>query len=484
MPRIDEDIKQQDQKQQTKQRTRSEARQRQRTQEEPQQAEPTARLDLKTVPVCQVPESSEPLRPERFETPDGKPGWVVRLPENRPLATPAFGQGKLFLGGGYGSYSFYSLDLLTGKVDWQIRTKDDGPTAAVVEDGFVAFNTESCTVIVCEVKTGRVVWQEWLGDPLMAQPAVKDGKLYIAYPNRQHQHQLLCADLATGRHLWEQPITGDVISAPVVTDEGVYFACLDGTSFCLDLKDGAVRWQRQDGATVAPLVVNGRVITLEKLAGRSGIYQGVRRKASGTGSYVDREAIHHAYSPYLSEVHGGGSSVKSEYAAELDATVGFSSAPSSAKLRFATAHIGVSRVSGAWSYQGSRPAYARKKILGCARNRVFCLRDDEAGTREWELECSGGAIHVDDQLWLPPSLGKQDAYLTSTVGHVLRLDIETGKQKWIYDTQTAVPFQPCLAGGRLAFGTLDGRVVCIDTGDQDADGWSVWGGDGGHNLVR
>jgi outer membrane protein assembly factor BamB len=474
MPLVDEETKQKEQKQQKQQRARP----------EPQQPEPTARLDLKTASACRVPAPVEPLQPERFETPDGKPGWVVKLPEHRPLATPAFGHGRLFLGGGYGSYSFYALDLLTGTVDWQIRTKDDGPTAAVVEGEFVAFNTESCTVIVCEVERGRVVWQEWLGDPLMAQPAVKDGKLYIAYPDRQHQHILLCADLATGRHLWEQPITGDVISAPVVTDEGVYFACLDGTSFCLDVKDGSVRWQRRDGATVAPLIVNGRVISLEKQTDRGGIYQDVRRKTARTGGNVDREVIHRTHSPFLHASLGGGSSVKSQYADELDATVGFSSSPASAKLRSATAHIGVSRVSGAWSYQGSRPAYARGRILGCARDRVFCLRDNEAGTREWELECTGGEIHADDQLWLPPSLGKKDAYLTSTVGHLLRLDIETGQPKWIYGTQTAVPFQPCLSGGHLAFGTLDGRVVCIDTGDDDADGWSVWGGDGGHNLVR
>ena len=57
-----------------------------------------------------------------------------------------------------------------------------GPTAAVAEDGLVAFNTESCTVIVVDAKSGKVVWQEWLGDPLMSQPAIANGRLYIAYP--------------------------------------------------------------------------------------------------------------------------------------------------------------------------------------------------------------------------------------------------------------------------------------------------------------
>src|SRR5215208_7974961 len=78
----------------------------------------------------------------------------------------------LFVGGGYGSHEFYAFDAKTGRMVWKTNTGDDGPSAAVVEDGLVAFNTESCTVIVVEAKTGKLVWQEWLGDPLMSQPAI------------------------------------------------------------------------------------------------------------------------------------------------------------------------------------------------------------------------------------------------------------------------------------------------------------------------
>ena len=57
----------------------------------------------------------------------------------------------------YGSYEFYAINTETGAVVWQIKTSDDGPTAAVVEDDCVAFNTESCTVIVCDARTGKVL---------------------------------------------------------------------------------------------------------------------------------------------------------------------------------------------------------------------------------------------------------------------------------------------------------------------------------------
>src|SRR5258708_21983187 len=88
----------------------------------------------------------------------------------------------LFVGGGYGSHEFYAVDSETGKIIWKIDTGDDGPTAAVVADGMVAFNTESCTLVVVDERRGHVIWQEWLGDPLMSQPAIDNGVLFIAHP--------------------------------------------------------------------------------------------------------------------------------------------------------------------------------------------------------------------------------------------------------------------------------------------------------------
>src|SRR5260370_37417328 len=69
-------------------------------------------------------------------------GWKVSIPGHRPLATPAFADGRIFLGGGCGSYDFSCLDAGSGRALWQSQTEDDGPTAAVVHQGLVAFNTE------------------------------------------------------------------------------------------------------------------------------------------------------------------------------------------------------------------------------------------------------------------------------------------------------------------------------------------------------
>ena len=187
-------------------------------------------IDLNDAVKVKLPKARL-LTPAEFQTSDGRSGWVVQLPGGLPLATPAYADGKLFLGGGYGSYEFYALDAETGSLIWKTRTSDDGPTAAVVEGRYVAFNTESCSIIVCDIETGKTVWEQWLGDPLMSQPAIDQGRLYMAYPTGQRQpenkemghhagrttgHALLCVDLATGEHAWERPISGDIITAPVI----------------------------------------------------------------------------------------------------------------------------------------------------------------------------------------------------------------------------------------------------------------------------
>src|SRR5437762_10336159 len=108
--------------------------------------------------------------PSAFSAPNSfVHGWKVTIPGHRPLATPAVVAGRVFVGGGFGSHEFYAFDAATGKMLWTYQCADDGPTAAVVQDGYIAFNTESCELEILTVD-GKPVWKKWLGDPLMSMP--------------------------------------------------------------------------------------------------------------------------------------------------------------------------------------------------------------------------------------------------------------------------------------------------------------------------
>jgi outer membrane protein assembly factor BamB len=458
----------------------------------------TSQLDMKQIQIdldkaiaFDLPDGKNDLTAVSFKTPDGKQGWVMRIPGSRPIATPAYADGMIFVGGGYGSHEFYAIDAETGRVIWQMRTNDDGPTAAVVEDGFVAFNTESCTVIVAEAKTGKVIWQEWLGDPLMSQPAIYKGRLYIAYPAGQRGaqtdssnlgpgHRMLCADLRTGRHLWERKITADVISAPVISGDQLLFTCFDGTSFCLDASTGAVVWQKQNSGTSAPLVAGGHVVTTSKEVKDGYAYEGLKRLDLKEGRERDREMLAKEKAEYLKENKGGGVAMKASDTIALDSSVGFSSAPSAAKLKEANQHIGVSTVAGAWAYQGSRAAYRSGQIMNAQGKYLNSIRSAD-GKFAWRAEVKGKDIGDDTQVFSPPALGANNLYLCSSLGHLAAVSQRDGALAFAYALKQPMAFQPALANGNIYAGTTNGLLICLKTGDRDADGWYAWGGNAQHN---
>lgn len=196
-----------------------------------------------------------------FTTSDGKrKGWRVAIPGGNALATPAVVDGKVFIGGGFGSHEFYAFDAQTGKMLWQYQTSDDGPTAAVVAEGCVTFNTESCELEILTPE-GRPRWKKWLGDPLMSMPAIADGRLLMAFPDSRgdRQHHLACFDLKTGKELWRKALAGEIITAPLIDDEQVLVATLEGSLYCFHVNDGRLAWiEKERNVTSSPTIWNGR----------------------------------------------------------------------------------------------------------------------------------------------------------------------------------------------------------------------------------
>ncbi|HEX7314964.1 MAG TPA: PQQ-binding-like beta-propeller repeat protein [Pyrinomonadaceae bacterium] len=467
-------------------------------------------IDLSKAVKVSLPKPSQDLQPANFKTADGREGWVVRIPGGRPLATPAYSKGRLFVGGGYGSHEFYAFDAKTGRMVWKTNTGDDGPTAAVVEDGLVAFNTESCTLVVVDEQTGKMVWQEWLGDPLMSQPAVSKGRLYMAYPKGQRghaqqriikhgsqqkekqqqveeeagSHRLLCADLRTGKHIWERAISGDVISAPIVSEGKVYATTFDGTSYSFDAVTGALAWKKENAGTSAPVVVANEVVVTQKEERDGKSYEAMHRLDARHGVASSTKApLARGEAGYLDKDKGGGVAIKQEAQSSLDSSVGFSNAPAAAQLHRANDHLGVKTVVGGWAYQGSRAAYSKGRMLNAQGRYLNSINADD-GRFAWRAEVSGGGLAEDAQVFSPPALGDEFMYLASSLGHLLSVAQTDGRLGFMYHFPEPMVFQPALAEGAVYAGTSGGLLVCLKTGSKDADGWYAWGGNGEHNKNK
>lgn len=432
---------------------------------------------------------TDKIKIEEFKTEDGKTGLSVQIPGGRPLATPAVVDGMVFVGGGFGSYEFYAFDAKTLKPVWAIKVSDDGPTAAVVSDGFVCFNTESCTLFVVEASTGKMAWSRWLGDPLMSQPAIANGRVYMAYPGAGGRHLLICLDLKTGKEIWKQVIAGDIISAPVVSGGCVYLTTFDGTVYCYKAEDGKPLWHDKKNGTSAPWIVGDQVyVTLRQNVEQG---EGDARKTVATeglavlerekGAQQNEKLWNQREAQYLMQEVQQGSKLYAQQKSN-DEGVGFGGeGPSSAKLKDAAGNVGQNSVSGLWTYQGSRPVVTDGVIYN-GQGDVVQATDAKSGKEIWRQDIKGDLKEVGGHLVAPPAVVGDKVLVGTSLGEVVCFGKADGKEAWRWKFKDEqIRYQVAAAGGRVYIGTVSGKLLCIDTSDNSIDGWTMWGGGPEHN---
>jgi Ca-activated chloride channel family protein len=362
------------------------------------------------------------------------------------------------------------------------KTGDDGPTAAVVKKGYVVFNTESCIIYVLKAKTGEKVWEKWLGDPLMSQPACDDQNVYMAYPGKDGSHHLACMRLADGHEVWDVKINGDLISAPVIDKNSVYITCFDGTVYRYAVPDGRLVWSQPKNATCAPTVYQDRVFLSLRQAEKDASdttrqYEGLASLSSTGGVQEQKDLWARRLAPYL--VYGRSTS-NTGAQAELDASVGFGSAPATAKIDQARENVGQGSVAGCWAYQGSRPVIAGGVSFNAMGDEVQAL-DVTSGKKVWSNTYKIGIEGIGGRYLAPPSVINNKVFIGSGQGDVMCLNAGTGKTIWQEKVDGPVSFQPAVAQGMVFVSCDNGMLYGIKTGDAADDGWYMWGGNAEHN---
>ena len=426
--------------------------------------------------------SPAPIRPSPFRSGDGKiTEWKITIPGGRPLATPAIADGKIFVGGGFGSHEFYAFEAETGKLLWTYHTDDDGPTAAAVADGKIAFNTESCELEVLTT-SGRRLWKKWLGDPLMSMPAIADDVVYMAFPNSRgdHKYYIAAFDLNTGAERWRHPLSAEIITAPVIDKDRLYLATVDGSAMALDRRNGVQIWQEQKNATSAPAVWNDRCFFSRreavKLAGArpQGPQQTEMMVAYSKLEGVKdmRETRRDAdYLDYQKNAQSAGEQ-KSQ---ALDAAVGFATVKGSAAPIMARAqeNLGKASVHGIWAYQGSKNFVDHGKVYASMGDRAQSV-DPDSGKVIWSRVPAKGAL-------TPPVIVNGKVFVGSDSGSLHAVSAKDGAELWSAQLGGSISFQPAISRGRIYVVTDQGVLYGLNTGDRADDGWLMWGGTAAHN---
>jgi outer membrane protein assembly factor BamB len=428
--------------------------------------------------------------PVSFTSEDGRfRGWKLTIPARRPLATPAVADGRVFLGGGFGSYDFYALDAETGQVAWQYPSP--GPTAAVVGDGHIAFNTEGGKLHVLTVQ-GQAVWRRRLGVPLLSMPALGGGRVYVAYPDSRgdDHHYLAALDLPTGREQWRQRLTGEVITAPVLADGHVYLATLDGTLSCFRQDHGTLVWQEATSATSAPVVWKGRCYFGRRHENPAGQVGGTAPRqtehvaARRTGAMADtvtfpRNETPADYPDYSKRWRKSPHALACEPA---NGAVRFAGHKAGAKMAQARENLGKGQTGAVWAHQRSRPFLWRGRLYSALGDALHCV-DPETRTPFWKRGLHEPPDHAAllDGALTPPVIVNGKVFLGTISGELFCLSAESGDLLWSVRVGEPILFQPAVARGRVYVGTQAGNLFCLETSDPDDDGWLMWGAGPDHN---
>ena len=109
---------------------------------------------------------------------------------------------------------------------------------------------------------GRVIEDKLLGHRVRFDDAfrtvISDGRVYFG---SSVDHQVHCLDLESGETAWTFFTGGPVRLAPTIDGDRVLFGSDDGIVYCLDKRDGTVRWQRRVAPDGEWLLARGEMIS-------------------------------------------------------------------------------------------------------------------------------------------------------------------------------------------------------------------------------
>ena len=415
-----------------------------------------SRMQLRKLRIPRPPRGGN----ARFNTGEGRRGWITAMPTDQLLTSPAFGHGKIFLGGGFASRRFFAFNAYTGELSWALRAPDGGPTAAIVENNRVIFNTESCTIFAANAQTGELLWSRYLGDPLMSQPVADDERVFSAYPAGE-THRFGAYRLTDGEPQWTRDIPADVIQAPQIHGDSVFFATMDGTVFRLQRETGRVVWRRDVGASSAVWVAeDGNVLLARRVDEGSTPREQMIVLAATNGSVRHRGELYDA--PYLD----GESRDRVLMSGQAGA---WGTARSGSRL-------GLNNVASGWAFQGSSPAIDNGRAYFAVGSEIRA-RDMSTGRTVWRrsyADASGA------QAVSPPAVVGSQIVFGTVDGHLYSADIDTGMTLWAYDVGEPIQFQPIVAQGWVYVATARGNIIGLEIGDPGFDGWHMWGGNAQH----
>jgi outer membrane protein assembly factor BamB len=197
-----------------------------------------------------------------------------------PESSPAIADGVVYIGSGFNGNAVVALDLESGKELWKVSTPHPATGALTIYkdmllvgcgngDYVFAANKPDGYVLAIERKSGKLLWQQQMGDAVLGAIAVEGDVAIAPVRNGIIAALDLTATDSSKREMWKTQVRkgARALAGPAFTGTHVYAISHDGYLVVLDAKDGKEIEKHfinslpgEMGMSIAsPMVIDGKV---------------------------------------------------------------------------------------------------------------------------------------------------------------------------------------------------------------------------------
>ena len=304
---------------------------------------------------------------------------------------------------------------------------DAGP---IIADGKVFANDHDGRVLAIALDSGTEEWRQELDTGFVASPAYRDGVLYAA----DYDGNLRAMDASSGKELWHFETGYEINGSPNFYGEAILFTSQDGALYAVRQTDGKLIWkyetgdQLQCGATLA----GSRTF----LGGCDGHLHVVDvEKGTGVAEPLPLDAPTGSTPCVL-----GGQVLVPTYAGEIFA---FRMPSTDQQWRFRDTQLADEFKNSVAVTEGLAVATSRNK-------RVFAV-DTKTAEVEWVQVLRKRAD-------ASPVIAGNSVIVATADGRILRYDLMTGKETWMFEVKGAFIGSAAAANGKLVLANDRGSI--------------------------
>lgn len=171
---------------------------------------------------------------------DGSEAWRAPV---AAVHTPAAGDGLVFVDEGA---RVRALEQRTGTVVWDAAVDDPLGAPLFWEAGWLIASTARGDLVAFEGNSGRIRWRVPLGSPLVAAPGIGNDRLFAALGDRR----IVALQLAAGTVAWSTALD-QTATGLLVLDDQLLAGSRANRLHSLSLDTGRIRWAQRAAADVA-----------------------------------------------------------------------------------------------------------------------------------------------------------------------------------------------------------------------------------------